>query len=102
MTNAQVLYERLDAHLEALSAKMERIEETQTPIPSDEFKRDMAIGIELLQQYVDLLDEVKEKLEDNSSGGEGYFSEFCKKFDRWFSGLTPEQQEQYTRKGEAQ
>jgi hypothetical protein len=87
------------AFLEAKNAEMER---TGTPIPHSEHQRNISIAIELNQQYIDLLDEVKEELElaQEESDQPSPFSEFSKRFDVWFAGLSPEQVEQVTRKGE--
>lgn len=93
------LLARIEDHLNQVTQKLETLEKTGTPLPPGEVQRDLAIGIELNQQYVDLLDEVIEEIQENSDYGDDYFEIFSKNFDEWFSTLTPAQVEQYTRKG---
>jgi hypothetical protein len=64
MTDAAALYQKLEDHMNSISAKIEVIERTKTPLLYAELNRDIAIGIELYQQYVDLLDSVTEKIEN--------------------------------------
>ena len=67
MLDATALFAKLEAHISSLTARMEAMESTQTTIPQDEIKRDIAIGIDLYQRYIDLLDEVKEEIENGET-----------------------------------
>lgn len=68
MTNktADELKAKIEAHIQAIEEKAEKIETSKTPVPLDELNRDLAIGLDLFQQYIDLLKDVEEEIE---SGG---------------------------------
>ena len=62
MPNTDLL-SKIESHIQTVEQKKKRVEETKTRIPTVEFQRDIAIGIELWQQYIDVLDEITEKIE---------------------------------------
>ena len=98
-TTASDLWEKLSSHMLNMGHKFEIVNQTGTPIPQKEFERDVAISIELYQQYIDLLDNIKERIETSSDNFDlSGFSEFSKRFDVMYSKLTPEQEEYFTRK----
>lgn len=60
---SEILSKRFDAHIESMKRKMDAVQETKTPVPGEEFQRDISISIDLYQQYIDLLDEILESIE---------------------------------------
>ena len=56
------LRQKMEAHQDSMRAKIDAIERTHEPIPQQELERDIAITIELNQQYIDLLDEFRDRI----------------------------------------
>ncbi len=90
----------LSDRIAEFSYELESIGRTDDPIPAPVYYRSIAVVVELNQQYIDLLDEVKEELElTQGEADESSFGKFSRRFDAMYSRLTPEQAEYFTRKG---
>lgn len=63
MSKTDELLKKFEDHIQSVEKKQKRVEETGVAIQKSEFQRDVAIGIELYQQYIDILDETKEEIE---------------------------------------